>query len=1544
MPPASDNIMELLFRLKADTTDLDKLPAKAQDSLSKFRSVFQTQIQQLQGKGLELLDVKITQITDRVPLVGKALGDITGKIIELGQKAPEIQKLSESINKVAQASGRSASDVTTFLKAISGVKDEGQKASGILSFLGNNLAATLLPTLNVASKASKTFADGILSAAKAAGKSDEDIAKFSDELGVAKTRTEALSKIVGFLGTETAKKLTPAMDEAAAAVAKIARTANLPLGAVHNFIGEFSKLGTVAEKNAAAVGFFGEAVATKVGPELAAAEAALAGATGEALLFTESLTAVVSAIGPVGVAIVGLIIQLTLMAAAFAAVVFVSKKVIDSFIELAKGAAQFRGELLDLSQQTGVTVETLSALEIVAKTTGSSIQGMVASILFFQRKIEEAKQPTSQTAAIFRELGVTSTDTSEALKQTLSGLFAIGEGSRQTSLALQLFGRSSRAILAILKESQGDLDAVIKKAKEFGILISTEEAQAADKFNDSLEILNLQLRALFGKEAIGGATQAIQALSNELNRSQKQIQEAGKAVKVLADAFGIILVGAIRAARGFLDAWLLLLGPLLRGIQLITDALSPYIQKTSEAADSTKKLSDEQSRAADENRKAVEARLNYGQKELDFLKSLQGVQQLSVEQQLKLGRSYDSLEPEIRAVIERYGDEQEALKALIEIKEKKLAQDREEAKQDPNDQRVRQLREQIAQEKELEASRSVATDAALQAVKLEQERAKRAFQEGTIRLDQQVIADKKAAEETLRIKLEGIDKARKAGLLEHQEILSRTKERLDAGKKVATDEETAVLARLRKLDQDELSAKNARNEELERIDHDFRIDTEDAEKKHQENLANIFQQRVQNRISAIRDELATGDSARKALLEAELQNIEVEKGRNRLEAVESALERKDIDIQVLRQLNAQRTELIKNQVRLEDELTKQRVELLLNAATKAAIAAEDEITKNQESAFNKRKAILVKERDSRADPQQRQEFQDQITALEEQHNETVRQGNVRRQAIYDEEARARAAILTSNGQNIVRLVEQAEQSITNTIRRQAELRFITEETAAKRIGQIRLNTLKVQADLIRAEITAAALIRDPRERALRENELNNALKQLLQTRLEIITDTNESVDKAREDDLENERRYQRELSRLQGRAFSAQRDAIKSIISLLSGDARRRQELIRTQIELEHNEEDERHRAIKENTQEEISIRAERIRLLSQQIKTMVELGEEDQEKFQKLVEERRRELDALASLNDIQEAEETRHAAETNNIAKRMAESGAFTNKQILGQLELDRAAEEIRHKNVIKNLERRKQELIAKEILNDAELEELKRINKAIEEENARHKAVIEGQKQTETKAKTPSIAQGILEGLGESSIKKQGDALKELGKMGVDAFKSMAQALGQLVQQWVLYGNTGPGALRKVVAATLAAFSSQAAVAALMELAYGFAALTPWGALLYGPAPLHFKAAALFAAAAAISGLAGRAIAGNSFSQGAGGAGAGASPNTTQPQQPPRPIDLSRQSGETIIRVFVHAEPGPGFNQAVVNGIVRDVQLNGPSRQIIVETVGG
>lgn len=154
------------------------------------------------------------------------------------------------------------------------------------------------------------------------------------------------------------------------------------------------------------------------------------------------------------------------------------------------------------------------------------------------------------------------------------------------------------------------------------------------------------------------------------------------------------------------------------------------------------------------------------------------------------------------------------------------------------------------------------------------------------------------------------------------------------------------------------------------------------------------------------------------------------------------------------------------------------------------------------------------------------------------------------------------------------------------------------------------------------------------------------------------------------------------------------------------------------------------------------------------------------------------------------------------------------------------------------------------------------------------------------------------GLLDAMGGERFESQADALasvyQRLGNVAGQAIGGLANAMGSLVENWVLYGSASEGGARKAIASALAMAAAQSTVSAIMETAYGIAALTPWGAAIYGPAPLHFKSAALFGLVAAGTALGGRAIAGDSFkSEKSGGrsssSGTGSSQRSPDPNNP-------------------------------------------------------
>lgn len=334
------------------------------------------------------------------------------------------------------------------------------------------------------------------------------------------------------LGTES-PKTEKAIAGIAQSIQSIATQSGKSAPQVAAFLSRFVQIEGQAKRNEAAFNFFGGSVdlignkTAKFLPELEKAGTALATVSAESAAAGSSIAAIA---GPIGVVVIAI--------GALATASFLAAKEV---FNLAKASAEYQGKLYDLSQQVGVSVETLSSLEVSARTTGGSIEGLVQSLGIFQKNLEEASQDIdSKAAKAFNKLGVETTDTEAALRQTVAALARMPEGFRQTALALEVFGRGGKAFLAIAKEAKGDIDKITESLKNNG-LVTSEQAKLADEFNDQLVLLDVQLRGL-GTEAIPVILDVMKDFSRVLEDNRALFTFLQGAVK----AFAFVFVGQIR--------------------------------------------------------------------------------------------------------------------------------------------------------------------------------------------------------------------------------------------------------------------------------------------------------------------------------------------------------------------------------------------------------------------------------------------------------------------------------------------------------------------------------------------------------------------------------------------------------------------------------------------------------------------------------------------------------------------------------------------------------------------------------------------------------------------------------------------------------------------------------------------------------------------------------------------------------------------------------------------------------------------------------------
>lgn len=237
--------------------------------------------------------------------------------------------------------------------------------------------------------------------------------------------------------------------------------------------------------------------------------------------------------------------------------------------------------------------------------------------------------------------------------------------------------------------------------------------------------------------------------------------------------------------------------------------------------------------------------------------------------------------------------------------------------------------------------------------------------------------------------------------------------------------------------------------------------------------------------------------------------------------------------------------------------------------------------------------------------------------------------------------------------------------------------------------------------------------------------------------------------------------------------------------------------------------------------------------------------------------------------------------------------------------------------------------QALKIEKTFNDLRLAEQKRFRQQADKLEEDRKAGLErvdpssrrslfGDLFADTAEATGSVLQGLL-ATGQDVFEQLSSQVGNMRDIMVSAFSAIGQAVGDAAQAFVLYGSAGTS-FKKFAAQVVAGLAAMAATKAIFELAEGFAALARGffgNPKAFAEAAMHFKSAAIYGIVAGVSALAGRAVAGNSFSDNKETASSAVSGGESQPNN--RNLD-SNGSGsvETSLQAAREGSTGSMFGR--------------------------
>jgi hypothetical protein len=279
-----------------------------------------------------------------------------------------------------------------------------------------------------------------------------------------------------------------------------------------------------------------------------------------------------------------------------------------AFGALARKAVLVGARLDELSRKTGLSVDRLQELDVVAKLNDTSMEALALAMKNLAKRASDASLGLAEAKRTFEGLGISVTNSdgtlrniNELFKETITAMAKTTDKTKAMALAQEAFGRSGFELLPLLSLTNAELEAQFELAKN-STKLSKEQVQNLDQLGDTFTFLShevAQATAILFDWVSG----LLGAGGESRNFAESVIRAFGR-LKIFLGAFffevegffrktfelgipGIVsqgITGLIELARSSITSLLSLAGIVLKFIPGLGDAIEKSINAVNAAA------------------------------------------------------------------------------------------------------------------------------------------------------------------------------------------------------------------------------------------------------------------------------------------------------------------------------------------------------------------------------------------------------------------------------------------------------------------------------------------------------------------------------------------------------------------------------------------------------------------------------------------------------------------------------------------------------------------------------------------------------------------------------------------------------------------------------------------------------------------------------------------------------------------------------------------------------------------------------------------------
>jgi hypothetical protein len=357
--------------------------------------------------------------------------------------------------------------------------------------------------------------------------------------------------------------------------------------------------------------------------------------------------------------------------------------VVSTVGDLVSNLLEAGGALIDTSAKTKISVEELQQFKFAAELAGGSLDEVTKAVGVMQKGIVAGDADFGKLGLSLAELREKSP--AEAFKTVAIAIGEVKNPTEQAAIAMGVFGKAGADLIPMI---EGGLVETMERARELGIVMSTETAAAADELGDKIDTLgavwegfknniasviveNASLHAFLDK-----GIEILARWSTQIGNSKASLGDlVSNGVILFANALVRLVDVGI-----FVNDWLTSLRELWRGVAVVVLEGAAAIVKTAIAIGYATGAADEVLNGYDRDLSAIEKTIQaYGKASQDaiddntamankLIEVQSGLKEMAAAAEAAKGKTLD-LSAGVRDGTRALADDAAALKARTEAAE-----------------------------------------------------------------------------------------------------------------------------------------------------------------------------------------------------------------------------------------------------------------------------------------------------------------------------------------------------------------------------------------------------------------------------------------------------------------------------------------------------------------------------------------------------------------------------------------------------------------------------------------------------------------------------------------------------------------------------------------------------------------------------------------------------------------------------------------------------------------------------------------------------------